>query len=309
MIEVLRSGLCDLVMDQGRPGHGALGVPIGGAADPAALAAANRLAGNAPDLAGLEFTLSGPKLHFSAGGVVALTGARFAARRSSGATVAWNQTLVLGAGETLTLERVEAGCRCWLAVGGGLAVPQVMGSRSTFLPAGFGGFKGRRLQAGDVLPAGDGQSKVRLECAQPPASLVSPSSESHQCLRVIAGPQVGQFDDVGLAAFFSGLYRVEAATDRRGVRLHGASVTHRRLELPSQGVLPGAIQVPPDGQPIILGWDGPVTGGYPVIAGVIAADWPRLAQLKPGDVVRFETIAVEVAQVLARETWMIEELE
>ncbi len=301
MIEVLRAGLCDLVMDQGRFGYGALGVPVGGAADPAALAAANRLVGNETDAAGLEITLAGPVLRFPAGGVVALTGARFAASRSSGATVAWNQTWVLAAGETLALERAAAGCRCWLAVRGGLAVPLVMGSRSTFLPAGFGGFQGRALQAGDVLATGEGRREVRLLRAHPP---VSPAGAS---LRVVAGPQAGQFDDAGLAAFFSGSYRVEAASDRRGLRLRGAAVTHRRPELPSQGVLPGAVQVPPDGQPIILGWDGPVTGGYPVIAGVIAADWPRLAQLKPGDALRFETIAVEAAQALARESGSIEE--
>ena len=101
---------------------------------------------------------------------------------------------------------------------------------------------------------------------------------------------------------------MDAALDRRGLRLRGVALTHRRVELPSQGVLPGAVQIPPDGQPIILGWDGPVTGGYPVIAGVIAADWPRLAQLKPGDALRFETITVEAAQALAREAWTIEEL-
>jgi biotin-dependent carboxylase-like uncharacterized protein len=302
MIEVLRAGQCDLVMDQGRPGRGALGVPTGGAADPAALAAANRLVGNDADAAGLEMILSGPVLRFPTGGVVALTGARFAAARSSGASVAWNQTLVLAAGETLTLERAEAGCRCWLAIRGGLAVPLVMGSRSTFLPAGFGGFQGRALQAGDVLPAGGKGGEVRLLRARPPASL------SGGGVRVVAGPQTEQFDDAGLAAFFCGSYRVDVAFDRRGLRLRGAAVTHRRVELPSQGVLPGAVQVPPDGQPIILGWDGPVTGGYPVIAGVVAADWPRLAQLRPGDVLQFETIAVEAAQALARETWTIEEL-
>lgn len=301
MIEVLRAGRCDLVMDQGRFGSGALGVPVGGAADPTALAAANRLVGNATGLAGLEITLSGPALRFPAGGVAALTGARFAACRSSGAAVAWNQTLVLAAGETLTLERAEAGCRCWLAVRGGLALPPVMGSCSTFLPAGFGGLQGRALQAGDVLPMGEGRREMSLLRAHPS---VSPAGAP---LRVVAGPQAGQFDDAGLAAFFSGSYRVEAASDRRGLRLRGAAVTHRRLELPSQGVLPGAVQVPPDGQPIILGWDGPVTGGYPVIAGVIAVDWPRLAQLNPGDAVRFETIAVEAAQTLAREVWSIEE--
>jgi biotin-dependent carboxylase-like uncharacterized protein len=302
MIEVLRAGRCDLVMDQGRSGWGVLGVPTGGAADPAALAAANRLVGNDADAAGLEMILSGPVLRFPTGGVAALTGARFAATRSSGAAVVWNQTLVLAAGETLALERAEVGCRCWLALRGGVAVSPVMGSRSTFLPASFGGFQGRALQAGDMLP-GDGRGgEVRLLRAHPPASLTG------EALRVVAGPQAEQFDDTGLAAFFSRLYRAEAASDRRGLRLRGAAVTHRRVKLPSQGVLPGAVQIPPDGQPIILGWDGPVTGGYPVIAGLIAADWPRLAQLQPGDPVRFVTIEVDAAQALAATPWPIEEM-
>jgi len=110
-----------------------------------------------------------------------------------------------------------------------------------------------------------------------------------------------------LAAFFSRPYRVDPASDRRGLRLTGPAVIHARVEMASQGVLPGAIQVPPDGQPIILGWDGPVTGGYPVIAGVISADLPRLAQLRPGDAVRFVTIEWEAARALAAAHWDIEE--
>jgi biotin-dependent carboxylase-like uncharacterized protein len=302
MIEVLHAGLCDLVMDQGRPGQGALGVPAGGAADPAALAVANRLVGNDAAAAGLEIVLRGPSLRFPLGGVVALTGARFSASRSSGAPLAWNETLVLAVGETLCLEQAEAGCRCWLAVSGGLAVPQVMGSRSTFLPAGFGGYLGRALQAGDVLTSGAQAGGVHLLRAR------APCSEQDAPLRVVAGPQAGLFDDAGLAAFFAGSYRVGAASDRRGLRLAGPGVTHARTELASQGVLPGAVQVPPDGQPIILGWDGPVTGGYPVIAGVISGDLPRLAQLRPGDAVRFETIDVEVARTLAAAQWDLEEM-
>lgn len=302
MIEVLRPGLCDLVMDLGRPGLGALGVPAGGAADPAALEAANRLVGNGESAAGLEITVSGPMLRFPAGAVAALTGAHFAASRSSGATVAWNETLVLAAGETLTLERAEAGCRCWLALRGGVALVPVMGSCSTFLPSGFGGHQGRPLQAGDRLVMGAREEAVRLLRAQPPVV------ERDAPLRVVAGPQAGLFDDAGLAAFFIGRYRVGPASDRRGLRLNGPVVTHVRRELPSQGVLPGAVQVPPDGQPIILGWDGPVTGGYPVIAGVIAADWPRLAQLTPGDAVRFATVEADAARALAAAEWKIEEL-
>jgi biotin-dependent carboxylase-like uncharacterized protein len=302
MIEILHAGLCDLVMDQGRSGQGALGVPAGGAADPAALAAANRLVGNDATAAGLEITLSGPSLRFPAGGVVALTGARFAATRSSGAPVPWNETLLLAAGETLALEQAVSGCRCWLALRGGLDVLSMLGSRSTLLPAGFGGHHGRALQAGDVLPRGEETGEVRLLRAHPPAG------EADAPLRVVAGPQVGLFDDRGLAAFFAGSYRVSAAADRRGLRLSGAAVTHRRAELPSQGVLAGAIQVPPDGQPIILGWDGPVTGGYPVIAAVISADVPRVAQLKPGDAVRFATIEPGAARTLAAAQWEIGEL-
>lgn len=302
MIEILHAGLCDLVMDLGRPGWGALGVPAGGAADPVALATANRLAGNPAEAAALEIVQRGPLLRFPQGGVVALTGAPFVASRSSGAALAWNETLVLAAGETLSLERARNGCRCWLAVRGGVTVPPLLGSRSTFLPGGFGGHAGRALQAGDRLDTGVPAGDMHLLRAQPPADMAEAP------LRVVAGPQVGLFDDAGLATFFGGRFRVDAATDRRGVRLSGPAVTHARSELPSQGVLPGAIQVPPDGQPILLGWDGPVTGGYPVIGTVIEADWPRLAQLKPGDAVRFVTVEADVARALVVDEWGIREL-
>lgn len=301
MIEVLRAGLCDLVMDPGRPGWRALGVPAGGAADPAALAAGNRLVGNGPAAAGIEIALSGPSLRFPAGAVLALTGARFDASRNSGQAVAWNQTQVLAPGEVLTLGRAVSGCRCWLLLRGGLAVPEVMASHSTFLPSGFGGHHGRTLRAGDVLECRSSPGDIPQLTACPPSD---PWSDAP--FRVVAGPQAGLFDDAGLAAFFSSGYRVGTASDRRGLRLAGPTLKHEHHDLPSQGVLPGSIQVPPDGQPIILGWDGPVTGGYPVIAGVIAADGPRLAQLRPGDAVRFETLDIEAAHTLASIPWTIE---
>lgn len=299
MIEVIQAGLCDLVMDLGRPGWGALGVSAGGAADTAALAAANRLVGNEAGAAGLEIVLSGPTLRFPAGGVVACTGARFCAQRAGGAALAWNETLVLAPGEQVSLGRAQTGCRAWLAVRGGLRVPPVLGSRSTFLPAGFGGYEGRPLRAGDVLATGETEATPRRLRTRPPAI------EDAAPLRVIAGPQLGLLDDAGLAAFFGSRYRVAVAADRRGVRLGGQALAHARVEQPSQGVLPGAIQLPPDGQPIILGWDGPVTGGYPLIAAVIAADLPRLAQLKPGDRVGFATISAAAARALSGE-WEIE---
>lgn len=301
MIEVQKAGFCDLVVDQGRPGQGPLGVPVGGAADAQALVAANRLVGNEDTAAGLECTLMGPRLRFPAGGMVALTGAQFAASRSSGGPVVWNETLMLGENEVLTLGDAPTGCRCWLALQGGVTVPEVMGSRSTFLPAGWGGFEGRPLRSGDRLGSGMLVSDVHMMRAYPPA-------REEGALRVVAGPQVHRLDNDGLAALFAGEFRVAAASDRRGLRLAGPRVSHESADLPSQGVLPGAIQVPPDGQPIILGWDGPVTGGYPVVAGVITADWPRLAQLRPGDAVRFVTVEQERARQLAEATWRIETL-
>lgn len=301
VVEIERAGLCDLVVDQGRPGYEHLGVPRGGAADPAALAVANRLVGNETTAAGLELAFTGPALQFPQGGTVAISGACFRASRSSGAVVKWDETLVLQAGETLDLGAPREGCRCWLAVRGGFEFPVVMGSRSTFLPAGFGGQQGRALRRGDVLQLGEVAAAQRLLRA------VAPADQNDSCLRVLAGPQAGLFEDAGLAAFFAETYRVTAASDRRGLRLHGTPLSGAGSEMPSQGVLPGAVQVPPNGQPIILGWDGPVTGGYPVIAGVIRADWPRLAQLRPGDAVRFVTIELEAARALAESEWQIVE--
>ena len=303
MIEVVRAGLLDLVMDAGRIGYAHLGVPVGGAADRCALAAANRLVGNPDTAAGLELILAGPVLAFPDGGVVALIGAPFAATRTSGVPVVWNKTLILAREEVLALGRVESGCRCWLAVRGGLALPKVMGSISTFLPGGFGGLAGRALRAGDRLPCGQAEGGARMR-RQRPAPL-DPAAP----LRVIAGPQAAQFGDAALAAFFAGTWRVDGASDRRGLRLTGARVAQDGGgEMPSQAVLPGVVQIPPDGQPLVLGWDGPVTGGYPVIAGVISADLARLAQLKPGDSVRFETAGVEAARAWAHCTVILEEL-
>jgi biotin-dependent carboxylase-like uncharacterized protein len=296
VIEVLQSGQCDLVMDGGRYGFAHLGVPVGGAADAWALQRANRLVGNVDTAAGLEITLKGPVLLFPQGGVIALTGARFDVSRSSGGAIGWNETLLMARNEQLMMGVARSGCRCWLAVRGGLIVPDVLASHSTFLPASFGGMQGRALHAGDRLTFGKPTGDPVSSCDPPHAS------DASVPFRVIPGPQAADFTDAGLTAFFSMPYRVDAASDRRGVRLAGvpvAALTQRSL--PSQAVLPGAIQIPPDGQPIILGWDGPVTGGYPVVAGLASVDLPRLAQLKPGNTVRFATVTLEAARKLARE--------
>jgi biotin-dependent carboxylase-like uncharacterized protein len=276
---VVRPGLLDTIQDLGRPGHRQSGVPEGGAADRDALILANRLVGNEDGEAGIEFTLNGPALSFPEGGVISLTGARFEVARN-GRMANWNETLVLAAGEQLTIGRALDGCRAYLAVAGGIRLEPVLGSRATFLPGRFGGLQGRSFRSGDELVVVGENRKLRTGRA-----LVTRDTGP---LRVIAGPQFGAFAESAQISLFSSHFVVGGETDRTGIRLIGPNLEpFGHPSLPSQGVLPGAIQVPQDGQPIILGWDGPVTGGYPVIAGVIAADLGRVAQLKPGDQISF----------------------
>jgi biotin-dependent carboxylase-like uncharacterized protein len=286
-IVVRKPGLLDTVQDLGRPRYRQMGVPEGGAADRQALILANRLVGNADGATGIEFTLHGPTLVFPQGGVIALTGAQFEARRD-GADLNWDETLVLPAGASLELGRALSGCRGYLAVAGGIELEPALGSCATFLPGGFGGWEGRPLEAGDALPVGTGRP-LRFGRAT--------GRDNAGPLRVVAGPQRGWFAESALVGLFGGDFVVDARSDRTGIRLKGPGLGLERAEkLGSQGVLPGAIQVPPEGQPIVLGWDGPVTGGYPVIAGVIAADLGRLAQFRPGDKLSFQALDPEEAR-------------
>jgi biotin-dependent carboxylase-like uncharacterized protein len=177
-------------------------------------------------------------------------------------------------------------------VAGGIEVEPVVGSRSTYLPGGFGGWQGRALKAGDVLPVGVAAASHRGIFTQ---------VDGEGPLRILPGPQLAGFTDAALGALTAGEFSVSADANRLGLRLSGPALEYGGGELASQAVLPGTIQVPPGGQPIILGWDGPVTGGYPVIAGVIAADLSRLAQFRPGDTLRFKFVSLEEAQVASRQ--------
>lgn len=293
-IEVIKPGLLDLVMDLGRPGWGAQGLPAGGAADARALVAANRLLGNPDSAAGLELLGFGPTLGFPQGGRVALGGGEIEASME-GVPISAGQQVQLFPGATLCLGRILGGCRAYLAVAGGIAAPCLLGGRSSFLPGGFGGHDGRALKMGDRLALGTPQDKAK------PRLLPVSKTSVNDAIRVLPAAQIGGFADEALTAMAKSAYRVLPDSNRVGLRLAGKPLHYFGEELPSQGVLPGAIQVPPDGQPIILGWDGPVTGGYPVIAAVIAADLPKLAQLSPGDAVRFVFVTRSQALAIWRE--------
>lgn len=295
-VRVLRPGMLTTVQDLGRPGLGALGVPPSGAMDGFALRLANRLVGNEDGAAGLELTLLGPEILFEADCAIALAGAHFDAQLA-GRPLPHAEAVQVRGGETLALGRALDGLRGYLAFSGGITVEAVLGSRSTFLPAGFGGFAGRALRAGDMLSLARGKEPDALRRLRPGA-LAGPASPA--VVRVVIGPQSEAFSAAGHATFLASSYSVSSRSDRMGVRLEGAPIERvAAADLPPEGLAPGAIQVPGDGQPIILGADRPTTGGYTKIATVISVDLSLVAQARPGDALRFA--AVDVAE--ARRFW------
>lgn len=290
-VRVWRAGMLTTVQDLGRVGHRAEGVPLAGAADAVALRVANWLVGNAEEAAALEFTLIGPELEFTADAVIALGGAGFEGFPS------W-QPLQVTAGTRLKFGAARTGCRGYLVVSGGFKIEAVLGSASTNLRAGFGGVEGRALRDGDRLSwyphaqriAGGWRIDERILPPYSPAPTV----------RVVRGAQADEFLEALLAAEFT----VTPRSDRMGLRLSGPS--RRRGEVPeliSTAVAPGTIQVPADGQPIVLLADAQTIGGYPQAAHVITIDLPLVAQLRPGDRLRFREVSLEEAQklLLARE--------
>ncbi len=273
-IEIVRAGLFTTVQDQGRPGWRAAGVPPGGAADAAALRTANRAVGNDIHAAGLECTLVGPQVRFSTEALIAVSGA-------VAGDLPADRAIPVPAGQVLSLERIAGGCRAYLAVAGGVDVPLLLGSRSTDVRCGWGGYRGRALRAGDTLPIGAPPPIPPPRFAQTPTAPLTGA----RVLRVLRSSAWDDCKSPPLGVE----YTVSSQSDRMGVRLAGPPLRMRRaLRARSAAVLPGAIQSPPDGQPIVLSVDAPTIGGYPVVAYVIAADLSRLAQLRPGDRVAFE---------------------
>ncbi len=287
MLEVLEPGLLTTVQDGGRRGWARYGIPPSGPLDPAAFAAANALVGNPPDAAGLEITLLGPTLRFWRAAIVAVCGADFALTVGRRPVPTWH-ALYIRAGEVLTFGERRRGARAYLAIAGGLALPPFLGSQATYLPGGFGGLDGRALRAGDRLPW---HPPIPLPYARagrvwPPQH--RPPYSAAPTLRVILGPQDDYFTPEGIETFRSAAYTLTATSDRMGTRLHGPPIAHRAAtDIISDGVIWGSIQVPPDGQPIVMLADHQTTGGYPKIAAVIQADLPLLAQSLPGDAIRF----------------------
>jgi len=299
--EVLDGGLVTTIQDGGRPDWAHLGVPRSGACDPWSLAVANLLVGADETTAAVEMTLVGPTLVARESTVMGLAGADLGGRVVAGRRLAPGRRHRIAAGETITFpgDGSDRRARAYLALPGGIDVPEVLGSRSTCLAAGFGGMEGRPLEAGDVLRGGVAGTPRAASLADEvvwPADPLRDASTGEAILRILPGPAPG------IDALAAARWRVGREADRVGLRLDGPRLADGIAgETVSHGVTWGAIQVPPDGRPIILGADHHTTGGYPVVAVVISADRPVLGQLRPGAEVRFQTVEHGAALAFLRE--------
>jgi biotin-dependent carboxylase-like uncharacterized protein len=288
VIVVESPGILTTVQDLGRPGFGAFGVSPSGAADTIALRVGNLLAGNPPGAAALEMTLSGGRYRFEVDAIVAITGAaRFPHM--------W-RAVEVRAGQTLDIEPSRSGARSYLCVNGGIEVERFLGSASTHLLSGLGGYRGRALKRGDRLIIGAARCEGRPRAVNPETlARLAPRTS----LRVTHAPQSEWFTSEVRAQFVSTPYRVTQEADRMGLRLEGAPLKAQRgTHMLTEGVTLGAIQVPSGGQPIILFVEQQTTGGYPKIANVISADIPSVGQLRPGDTVRFEWVSIPTARAI-----------
>lgn len=309
MIEIIRAGLLTSIQDLGRTGHRHVGVALGGALDTLALRIANRLVDNDEGLAGLEFTVGQPiVLRFTAATRIALTGAECAAKLDEQPIHAW-WSVPVAAGQVLTLGVPSRGMRAYLAIAGGIDVPLLLGSRATEMKSGFGGLEGRALRDGDCLAIGVAAPATRSLAVDAPAfgvkppswcdfAQVRPSSRGPRdyarsgvdplWIRVIRGPEYADFTAAAQQALWHAEWTVTPRSNRMGYRLAGPALERREQgDLLSHAVLPGTIQVPPNGQPILLMGDAQVSGGYPKIGVAISADLWQLAQARLNTPLRF----------------------
>ena len=304
---VHKAGLLTTVQDRGRYGYQRYGMPVSGAMDVFSLELANLLVGNDAGDACLEATVSGPEIEFTVATWMSITGADMAPHLN-GQGIPMNTAIDVRPGDRLGFGGLKSGCRAYIAFAGGIAVPPVMGSRSTYLRASIGGFQGRALMPGDNLPLGrfeplsplgrfsNGSAKRKPRLKKLPEGLI-PEYKHEQTIRITSGPEAHCFEIAGLRSFLSTEYTVTAKSDRMGYRLSGEPIMHKEgmTNIISAGISLGTVQVPGDGQPIILMADRQTSGGYARIANVITVDLTLLAQMRPGDRIRFKEITLDNA--------------
>jgi len=297
-LTVLSSGLLTTVQDLGREGYGPIGVSASGAADAVSVRIGNKLVGNPERAAALEMTLLGGAFQFVQDATIAITGSDFGATIDD-RSLPLNTAMSIKAGQSIKFGPTKSGARAYLCVRGGIVVPEFLDSRSTHLLSGLGGFEGRALRKGDVLPIGDvATSSPITNTSGKLRSLLAP----RETIRVTTGPQWEHFPEATQNAFLQQAYLVTEEANRMGIRLKGTqSELTSTGGMITEGVSLGAVQITPSGQPIILFVEQQTTGGYPKIANVIAADLPSVGQLRPRDEIRFELVTMDAAMKLFRE--------
>lgn len=307
-IEIVQPGFFATIQDLGRFGSQKYGVIVGGAMDSLSLRIANVLVGNEEGEAALEVTMFGTELKFDKDCLIAITGGNMDPVIDGEKAPMW-QPVFIQKGQVLKLKSLVSGYRAYIAFAGGIKVPEVMGSKSTYIRAKIGGYEGRELQRGDIFACGDLTSSNRMIVEQAKAMNTPFSWSVHyasfytfkrsQTIRILTGSEFDRFDSKSQKTLVSEPYKLSVNVDRMGYQLEGETLSlSEKFELLSEGVTYGTIQVPSNGQPIILMADRQTTGGYPKIGQVISADLPRLAQLQPGNKIQFEIVSIDKAERL-----------
>ncbi len=298
-LEIVNGGMLTTVQDLGRWGYQRFGVPVSGALDPFALRAANLLVGNQEGAACLEMSVLGPQVRLLADTWIALTGGDLTPMLDGEPIPMW-RSVRAGSGSVLSFGGPRDGLRGYLAVAGGIDVPVLMGSRSTYFRASMGGYEGRALKASDVLKATEPSGPYEERSL--PKDFPAPAYGHTHEARVVLGPQDAAFTSNGVETLLNSTFKVSKDSDRMGYRLEGPTIEHvSGPDIVSDGSALGAVQVPGDGQPIVLLADRGTTGGYSKIATVISSDIGVFAQAMPGDEVRFKSVTVDDAGSILRE--------
>ncbi len=299
LCKVIKPGFFTTVQDLGRKGFQRYGVPVSGAMDEYAFTLANFLVRNDSSHACLEITMSGPDLEFLNNAQIAIAGAAFAPTLNGKKVSCWRMLQVYP-GDVLSLGSSKNGCRAYLAVRGGINVPLVLGSRSTYFRGKFGGFQGRMIKTGDIIKAYQNDAPPKTGLLLPEEFI--PNYGDELAIEVVLGPQSNHFTDEGVCTLFSSIYTATTESDRMGYRLEGPEVKLKNsLEMISDAIPVGAIQVPRNGKPIIIMRDAQTTGGYPKIAIAATPDVSRLGQTRPNDKIRFSEIPSSKAQSIVSE--------
>ena len=304
VLEITMPSLLTSIQDLGRYGFGRFGVAPSGVLDSVAMRVANILVDNPESEAVIEITLPGLKANILSDVVVSSTGADLGMHINDQPCVPW-RSYRLNRGDTLSFDSLNHGCRSYLAIGGGVKVPLVLGSRSTNIGSGFGGIKGRPLRKGDILKAESPRHHLHASGRSYDLNAVQ-TYQNHWALRVVMGPQNEHFSDESCDRFLNSVYQVSPKSDRTGIRLEGPTLTVKEDQpesIISEGIISGAVQIPGDGQPIIILGET-VSGGYRKIATVISADLHMLGQIMPGDKVRFLAVNLREAR---QALWRMEE--